>query len=115
MIEFFFQFKIESGGKLPSTACDACLDHVDKMWQFKEQVDRAQLLLNGLIISMDANNIVVDSQNQQPAEEPTVVEPSLTQKNNSKPEAHNSAGDQAKCSDEPEEKPVKTNKKVVWL
>ncbi|KAH1024406.1 zinc finger protein 2 [Dendroctonus ponderosae] len=114
MIEFFFQFKIESGGKLPSTACDACLDHVDRMWQFKEQVDRAQLLLNGLANSTDITNIVLDNQvvntqPQQAAEESDVVEPI------SKPETHNLAVDVSKdkcsCDEKPEEKSAKASKK----
>ncbi|CAG9771610.1 unnamed protein product [Ceutorhynchus assimilis] len=51
VIDLFFQLKISSADNLPSTVCENCYEFVERIWQFKEQVDRAQIVLNSVLIS----------------------------------------------------------------
>ncbi|XP_066159330.1 zinc finger protein 570-like [Euwallacea fornicatus] len=51
MIDYFFQLKLAAQDKLPSIVCEGCYEFVQQTWHFKEQVDRAQILLSELILS----------------------------------------------------------------
>lgn len=49
MLDYFFDLKVNLEGKLPSTVCQECYQLVERIWQFKEQVDKAQLSLEEMI------------------------------------------------------------------
>ncbi|XP_050309716.1 zinc finger protein ZFP2-like isoform X2 [Anthonomus grandis grandis] len=53
MANHFFQIKITIEDKLPTTVCEGCFDFVERIWQFKGQVDRAQILLTNILNSIE--------------------------------------------------------------
>ncbi|KAF7284193.1 hypothetical protein GWI33_022444 [Rhynchophorus ferrugineus] len=48
MLKYLFQLKLSLNDKMPSTVCQECYQSVERTWQFKEQIDKAQIILTQL-------------------------------------------------------------------
>lgn len=48
MLKYLFQLKINLNDKMPSTVCQECYQSVERTWQFKKQIDKAQIILTQL-------------------------------------------------------------------
>ena len=44
-----FNLEITADDRLPKTVCEECYLSVEKSWQLKEAIDKAQVVLNGMI------------------------------------------------------------------
>ncbi|KAL1491363.1 hypothetical protein ABEB36_011971 [Hypothenemus hampei] len=73
MLDYFFQLKINLEDKLPTVVCENCYGYVERVWNFKEQVDQAQILLmevlNTVEVSLRTNKL--DPEEQEAKREKT--------------------------------------------
>lgn len=133
MIDYFFQLKVNLEDKLPSTVCEGCYEFVERTWQFKEQVDRAQILLTDILNAVEAlsTNVVENRVHELPVCDPEskfeIVDPTLLtnqilndDQKNFKQEPHNVMHsnvdiDQASLVHRPEQKSCRPLKKVLYF
>ncbi|XP_030750344.1 gastrula zinc finger protein XlCGF26.1-like isoform X2 [Sitophilus oryzae] len=70
MVNYLFQLQIHLDDKMPSTVCQECYQIVERTWQFKEQVDKSQLILSDLVaVETISNNIIPNPPNDVVFEE----------------------------------------------